>query len=434
MIGPRSLPAWLDHIERVHPRSVAMGTERIESVRRALRLRALCPVITVGGTNGKGSVCALLEAILAAAGYKVGVYSSPPLLRANERIRIEGADVTDSEFCAALAEVEVGRGKVELTYFEYITLAAMIAFNQRCVDVAVLEVGMGGRTDAVNIFDPDVSIISSIDLDHMEFLGSTREQVAVEKSGIFRAGRPAICGDPSPPDTLQQRAADIGANLQLLHRDFDFSREESSWNFRSESVNWEGLPEPSLRGAFQFANASSALAALLQLRHLLPVSRAAVEQGLRRAYIPGRFEVVGQDPKIILDVAHNPHGARALAQNLRTSHCDGLTVAVFGMKVNKDIAGVIRAMKGEVSGWMICGLEGPRGASAQRIEEELNRERITYNVFSYPTPAQAYDDARRAAGTNGRVVVFGSFLTVAEVVRVRGVASDYRYDAVIRRG
>lgn len=409
-----------------------MGIERIERVRRALRVVPQCPVITVGGTNGKGSVCALLEAVLRAAGYKVGVYSSPPLLRANERVRIDGRDVSDGEFCAALAQVEVGRGQTQLTYFEYITLAAMILFNQRGVDAAILEVGMGGRLDAVNVFHPDAAIVSAIDLDHMEFLGPTRDRVAVEKAGIFRRGRPAVCGDPSPPETLRQKAQEIGAHLQLLHQDFGYTRTADGWDFWDGGQTWTSLPEPSLKGAFQFDNASSCLAALARLHSSLPVSRAAIEQGLRSAYLPGRFEVVGENPHIILDVAHNPHGAKALAGNLRATPCDGLTVAVFGMKANKDIAGVIGAMKDVISGWMICDLEGPRAARAQQLEQELAREGITYNVFRYSSAACAYTAACRAVGTTGRVVVFGSFVTVADVIKARGTDVGHRLDAAVR--
>lgn len=419
MNSARSLSSWLEYIECVHPRAVAMGIERAEKVRQSLRLVPRFPIITVGGTNGKGSVCALSEAILSAGGYRVGLYTSPHLIAVNERIRVGGADASDDEICAALAQVEMGRGQVPLTYFEYLTLAAMVLFCQRDVDIAILEVGMGGRLDAVNIFHPDVAIISSIDVDHQEFLGASRSSVAIEKSGIFRRGRAAVCGDQSPPDALVDRAKEIGARLVLAGRDFGRVQRDSDWDFWSADHIWTGLPLPRLTGAFQLDNASSCLAALAMLRDVRPVARAAIERGLRDVFLPGRFELVARRPEVILDVAHNPHGAKALAASLASLSCDGCTVAVFGMMVNKDITGVIAQLAETMSAWMVCDLDSPRAARAQLLQEELERQGIATGVSRYGSAGEAYTEACRVAGEAGRVVVFGSFVTVAEVMKVR---------------
>jgi len=396
-----------------------MGLERIAQVHRALHLEPRFPLITVGGTNGKGSVCAFLESVLGAAGYKVGVYSSPHLLVANERIRIDGLQASDEEICAAFAQVEMGRGQVPITYFEYWTLAAMVLFIQQGVDVAVLEVGMGGRLDAVNLFDADVAVIASIDIDHQEFLGCDRESVATEKAGIFRPGRPAVCGDPAPPVTLSARAKEIGAPLLRAERDFGWAQRASGWDFWSPRQSWLALPPPGLNGAFQYGNASTALAALAAIGARLPVGRVAVERGLRTAFVPARFQIVDRAPEVILDVAHNPHGAKALAANLRARPCAGPTVAVFGMMGNKDTAGVIGAMDGVVSIWITCDLDSPRAASASSLQDALIGCGVGGSVRGYGRAADAFEAALALAGREGRVVVFGSFVTVAAVLQAR---------------
>lgn len=397
-----------------------MGIERIGRVREALCLDPQFPVVTVGGTNGKGSVCGFLDAVLGQAGYTVGLYTSPHLLVANERIRVGGVKVTDEELCSAFAQVEMGRGQVPLTYFEYFTLAAMVLFVRRKVDVAVLEVGMGGRLDAVNVFDPDVAVIASIDLDHAEFLGTDRRSVAAEKAGIFRPGRPAVCGDPCPPDTLVDRAKELGTRLLRVGRDFSWVERPSGWDFWSTDQSWLALPGPGMTGTFQFGNASTALAALALLRHMLPVSAAAVDRGLCNAFVPGRFQVVDRSPDVILDVAHNPHGARALAASLRALPCTGPTLAVFGAKSNKDIAGVVEAMAGEVSAWFLCDLESPQAARADQLSKVLAEVGVRRDVHRFDSAEAAYKAALESAGGQGRIVVFGSFVTVATVLQTRG--------------
>jgi dihydrofolate synthase/folylpolyglutamate synthase len=415
---PQTLGQWLEHIERIHPSSIEMGLERTLQVRQTLGLDPSFPVITVGGTNGKGSACAMLEAILHHAGYRVGCYTSPHLLRYNERVRIARSEARDNDLVRAFVAVERARGSVPLTYFEFGTLAAMWLFGEGRVEVAILEVGLGGRLDAVNAFDADCALVMSVDLDHMDYLGDTREAIGFEKAGIFRRGRPAVCADPDPPQTLRQHAARIGARLLLIGEDFGYAADKMQWQFRGPLGNRSGLPHPVLRGSYQLANASACLAALDALRELLPVTMNDIRAGLLQAHVPGRFEVLPGRPMMILDVAHNPHAAKALAENLSAMH-GGRTLAVFGMLRDKDIAGVIGVVRPHVDHWLIAGIEAARGAPAALLRRELDAAGVTAPVTECASIAAACAQACDMATENDRIIVFGSFYTVAAAMQVR---------------
>ncbi len=415
----RTLEQWLEHIERVHPSAVALGLERVLSVRRALRLDPSFPVITVGGTNGKGSVCAMLEAILHHAGYRVGCYTSPHLQRYNERVRIGKEEAGDDDLARAFAAVESARGETALTYFEFGTLAAVWLFVERGVEAAVLEVGLGGRLDAVNAFDADCAVVASVDLDHMDYLGGNREAIGFEKAGIFRSGRPAICGDFAPPAALRRTAAEIGAQLMLIGVDFGYTRRDRQWDYWGPRGKRSALPHPVLRGEVQLGNAAAAITALETLRERLPVANNDLRTGLLQAEVPGRFQVLPGRPAFILDVAHNPHAARALAANLSSLGRSGQTLAVFAMLKDKDIGGVIDAVKAHIGQWFIAGIAAPRGASAELLAERLAAAGVTEAVTRCDSVGAACTQACDLATENDRILVFGSFYTVAEAMQLR---------------
>lgn len=413
----RTLDDWLSHIERLHTQPIALGLDRVMAVKKALDIGQTATLITVGGTNGKGSTCAMLERILLSAGYRVGLYTSPHLLRYNERVRIDGAAVDDATLCRAFAAVEAARGDVPLTYFEFGTLAAWVAFAEHPLDALILEVGLGGRLDAVNAFDTDCAVITSVDLDHMDYLGHTREQIGFEKAGIFRPGKPAVVSDPEPPQALLRHAREIGAHLVLLGQDFAYRADPMQWQYwRSGGVRRSGLAYPALRGAVQLANASGALAALDALSGRLPVSMQEVRRGLIEVELTGRFQVLPGRPAVVLDVAHNPHAAGVLSDNLAGMGHYARTWAVFGMLHDKDIGGVIARVEGRIDHWLAAGLQGPRAAGAQQMAAQL-RKRGIEPYGTYDSPGAAYRAAREAAKENDRILAFGSFLTVADVLR-----------------
>jgi dihydrofolate synthase/folylpolyglutamate synthase len=374
----------------------------------------------VAGTNGKGSVCAMLASILSGAGYKVGVYTSPHLLRYNERVRVQGREAADETLARTFARIEQARGEVSLTYFEFGTLAAMDIFIRERVDIAVLEVGLGGRLDAVNAFDSTCAVVTSIDFDHMEFLGNSRDSIGAEKAGIFRAGRPAICGEGDAPAGLLRRVDEIGARLHLIGRDFGFNADPNQWQFWSALGKRSALPYPALRGDYQLGNAATALAALEQLRERLPVDMGAIRGGLLDVQLPGRFQVLPGRPMVILDVGHNPHAARALSSSLRRLPGGGRTLAVFAMLRDKDIEGVAAAMRDDMDEWLVAGLSGPRGADAERILQALAAVRVGVPITKFDSPVGAYQHAIRTAGQDDKILVFGSFYTVGAVLAARG--------------
>ena len=397
---------------------IAMGLDRVNEVKQRLRLNPVFPIITVAGTNGKGSTCAMLECIYHEAGYRVASYSSPHLLRYNERVRIGCQEASDEALCNAFLAAEAARGETLLTYFEFGPLAAMWHFMRSDVDVAILEVGLGGRLDAVNAFEPACAIVTSIDLDHMDFLGNSRETIGYEKAGVFRPGTPAICGDMDPPSTLVHHAISIGADLMLIGRDFEFKLTGDSWTFRHGQTEIGRLPLPALVGDFQLINAACAITAIEVLQRLLPVTPAAIATGLRTAILAGRFQLYPNHPQVILDVAHNPHAASALAGNLRKLPCHGRTLAVFAMLADKDIAGVIAAMDMEVDSWYVADINNARGASAQQLTNFIYLKIPGGDIQSFADVASAYLQACKDASENDRIVVFGSFFTVADVMRV----------------
>jgi len=410
------LADWLARLEKLHPSTIALGLERVRRVKDALGLAPAFPIIMVGGTNGKGSTCACLEAILAAAGYRTGLYTSPHLLRYNERVRIAGREADDAELVAAFERVDAARGDTSLTYFEFGTLGAMAQFIAAGVDVAILEVGLGGRLDAVNVFDADVAVVTSVDLDHMDYLGDTREKIGYEKAGIYRAGRPAVCADPAPPDSLLGHARRIGADLRCVGRDFFALREGARWSYRGPALAWQDLPLPVMAGAFQLRNAAGALAVLEAVRDRLPVSDAAIRQGLRAARAPGRFQRIARSPEVILDVAHNPEAARALAATLREQPVAGRTLAVVGMLADKDAAGVFAALRDEVDAWWTCTPASPRARDAAALAAVLRAQAGAAAVSVQPDVNAALAEARSAAREDDRILVFGSFYTVAAVL------------------
>ncbi|HUP98258.1 MAG TPA: bifunctional tetrahydrofolate synthase/dihydrofolate synthase [Usitatibacter sp.] len=416
----RTLDDWLAFITAQHPSSIAMGLDRVRAVYD--RMRVAPPpsgegpvVITVGGTNGKGSTCSMLERILVEAGYNVGLYIKPHLLRYNERVRLRGEDASDAAVAASFERVEAARGATPLTYFEYGTLGALAAFAEAKCEVQLLEVGLGGRLDAVNVVDGDCMVVTSVDLDHQDYLGDDRESIGFEKAGIFRSGRPAIFGDTDPPVRLVEHARAIGAPLQLLGRDFRYEAQERQWDFIGARGAKRALPMPALRGRWQLKNASSTLAALDAMAHRIPVSLGEIKRGLATVRLAGRLQVLPGRPAIVLDVAHNPHAARALADGLGDMGFFERTFAVFGMLRDKDIAGVAEAVGERIDAWFVAAPESERAASAGDMSGALEARKAT--VRSFATVTSALEEARRQAGPNDRIVVFGSFYTVAEALR-----------------
>ncbi len=418
---PASLADWLTHLESLHPKTIELGLERVARVKEALGVQPDFPVIIVGGTNGKGSVCAMLESILHAAGYQVGCYTSPHLLDYNERVRIAKQPASDAELCASFDAIEQARGDTPLTYFEFGTLAAMQLFIAHGVEVAILEVGLGGRLDAVNVFDADVALVTSVDIDHIDYLGDTREQIAYEKAGIFRAGKVAICADSDVPQALREHAQQIGAELWCIGGEFGFLNHQTQWDYRGRTSR-NALPFPALRGAFQLYNASAVLAALDALQARLPVSMEAVRRGLVEVELAGRFQFVPGRPQLILDVAHNPHAARSLAQNL-ASLPPATTYAVFAMLKDKDMAGVAQALDAQIDVWLASGITAPRGASAEDAAAILHQAGVRGQVVCCASIADALQEASKRATENDRIAALGSFYTVAEVMRLRRLRS-----------
>jgi dihydrofolate synthase/folylpolyglutamate synthase len=409
-VSGRSLGEWLEYIERQHPKAIALGLERVAAVLARLDAKPRCPVFTVCGTNGKGSTCALLEAILRAAGCRVGLYMSPHLWRYNERIRVGGREAEDAALVEAFAAVERAREGTPLTYFEFGTLAAVWLFAREHPDALVLEVGLGGRLDAVNVLDADCAVLTGVGIDHVEFLGPTREDIGREKAGIFRPGRPAVVADPDPPRSV---LAAPGRQLRL-GRDFGYAAQAGSqWIYWGPGGKRAGLAHPALRGAMQLRNASAALAALDAMRERFPVAMQDVRRGLAEVALPGRFQVLPGRPIVVLDVAHNPEAAAVLARNLAESGYAPRTIAVFGMLRDKDIGGVVRAVAGRISHWHLATLPGPRGACAAELAEILEKENVAAGATAHASVRAALEAARGEAGDDDKIVVFGSFLTVA---------------------
>ncbi|MGL4994781.1 MAG: bifunctional tetrahydrofolate synthase/dihydrofolate synthase, partial [Deefgea sp.] len=392
-------------------------------VRDAMQLQPRFPVLTIAGTNGKGSVCAMLSQILRTAGYKVGTYTSPHLLHYNERIAINGTPAPDSLIVDSFRAIEQVRGEISLSYFEFGTLAAMHQFVAQDVDVAVMEVGLGGRLDAVNIFEPTVSAVVSVGIDHQSYLGDTREKIAVEKAGVYRTGKPALCADPQPPQTLLDVAASINADFRLIGKDFGFEMqvEGLQWSWWNKSgVRRHALPLPALRGKYQLNNACLALAVLDACQSQLPVSLGDIKRGLLEVEWPARFQVLPGRPTVVLDVAHNPHAAAVLKSSLDGMGFHPKTHAVLGMMQDKDIVGVVSLLADRIDVWHLAAPQLPRAASAASLAEIITKISPQARVEQYETVAKAYQSACNNAVEADRIVVFGSFFTVAEVMVARG--------------
>ncbi len=412
-----TLTDWLLWQEQLHAEEIELGLERVCQVFQRLHSgRPDGKVISVAGTNGKGSSVAMLEAILLAAGYRVGTYTSPHLLHYNERVRLQGKPVSDAFLCDAFERIDQARAEISLTYFEFGTLAALDIFYRQPLDVLILEVGMGGRLDAVNIVDADVALITAIDIDHEKWLGTDRETIGFEKAGIMRPQRPVICSDPAIPQSVIQHAQAIGASLYCLGKAFSAEPEMNGWTFYdSGRVKRNALPHPALRGTHQLQNAAGVLKVLQCLDVDLSVTSQALREGLLSVSLPGRFQVIPGDVPIILDVAHNPQSAMVLSQMLSEQPCQGRTLAVVGMLADKPIEATLRSLIPGIDAWFLGSLNKvSRGAKAKVLQTALTG--VKASTTRYPDVTQAYRAARSQAICGDRIVVFGSFYTVAEVM------------------
>jgi dihydrofolate synthase/folylpolyglutamate synthase len=423
---PLTLSDWLAHCERIHPQHIELGLERVGEVARRLGLRFDCPVITVAGTNGKGSTCAMIEAVALQAGYRTGVYTSPHLVHFEERCRIHGESVNASELIANFQAVESARcqngAEISLSYFEFTTLAILRLMSLAGLDLAILEVGLGGRLDATNIVDADCAVITSVDIDHTEFLGPDRESIGREKAGILRTGRPAIVCDPVPPQSVVDHAVEIGADLWRFGHDFNFAGDKQQWSWAGRGRRYAGMAYPALRGANQLVNASGALAALESLRERVPVTAQAVRNGLAMVELAGRFQIVPGEPALVLDVAHNPHAVAALTANLDAMRFHPTTHAVFGAMADKDVPAMLAKIGPVVNRWYFTDLPTARAARAADLAQSWSQVaqglpgKGGVPVSLHATPQEALDQAVAAAGGADRIVVFGSFYTVGGVL------------------
>ena len=425
------LADWLAYCESIHPVGIDMGLTRVGEVARRMTLKFDCPVVTVAGTNGKGSTCAMLESILSEAGFKTGVYSSPHLVHFEERCRMQRQVIKADWLLPHFEKVELARQAVpvmSLSYFEFTTLAILSLMSTSNLDIAILEVGLGGRLDATNIIDADCAVITSIDLDHTELLGKTREAIGFEKAGIMRSGKPVVCSDPLPPQSIIQHAADIGADLWLLARDYHLGGDKQQWSWAASEQRgrrqYNGLAYPALRGANQLINAAGVLAALDAIRPLLPVTAQAVRNGFAFVEFPGRFQIIPGQPTLVLDVAHNPHSVAALTANLDAMSYHPRTHAVFGAMADKDLGAMLSKISPLIDCWYVCDLPTPRAATASALQSQieamlvLEKKRLhTPSVSLHSSPQSGLDAALLIADPTDRIVVFGSFFTVGGILQ-----------------
>lgn len=415
---PTTLDDWLVHCEGLHPKSMDLSLERVQAVRDALGLRFSVPVIVVAGTNGKGSTCTMIESIALKAGYRVGLYIKPHLVHFGERCRLNGATADPALLLPHFEAVERARAGVALTSFEFTTLAIMRCLALQPLDLVILEVGLGGRFDAVNVIDADCSVITSIDLDHMEFLGPDRESIGFEKAGILRPGRPGIISDPMPPASVIAHGEKIGADLWLTGRDFNQAGDRQQWSWSGRGRRYHALAYPALRGANQLLNAAGAIAALEALRDRLPVTAQAIRSGLATAELPGRFQIVPGQPALVLDVAHNPHSVAALALNLDQMGFFPHTRAVFGAMRDKDLPGLLARISPLVDSWHLTALPLPRAATVEELTAAVRSVAGEQAVIhTHPGPSDALEAALAVADPTDRIVVFGSFHTVGGVLK-----------------
>jgi len=421
MPQPTTLAEWLDHCERLHPKDIDMGLARSEAIKQRLGLAFKVPVITVAGTNGKGSTCTMLESIGLQAGYKVGLYIKPHFVHFEERCRVNGAMVSAAELLPHFEAVEQARGDMALTYFEFTTMVILRLLSQAELDMVILEVGLGGRLDTVNVIDADCAVITSIALDHMEYLGPDREAIGREKAAIMRPGKPAVFSDPVPPASVAAYAKEIGADLWQIGRDFNYAGDKQQWGWGGRNKRFNGLAYPALRGANQLLNASGALAAFEALRDRLPITAQAVRNGLAMLELPGRFQIVPGQPTLVLDVAHNPHAVGALFENLDQMGFFPRTHAVLGVMADKDITAILTRMAPLVDHWHFCDLPIARAATAQQLKslhDSLNlRGPGPVTTACHSNPSEALRAAVAAADPADRIVAFGSFYTVGGVLK-----------------
>jgi dihydrofolate synthase/folylpolyglutamate synthase len=415
----KTLSEWLAHCEQLHPHTIDMGLDRVRKVAQRMNLSLKVPVITVAGTNGKGSTCAMLEAIYLQAGYKTGVYTSPHLVDFEERCRLLGESPKAEEFASAFEVVEAARQEISLTYFEFSTLAILKMMADTPLDVVILEVGLGGRLDAVNLIDSDCAIITSIDLDHTALLGNDRDTIGIEKAGIMRAGKSVVISDPVPPASVVQHANNLGTDAWLMGKDFNFSGDQLQWSWAGRGRRYSGLAYPALRGANQLLNASGVLAAVEVMRPLLPVTAQAIRNGLAMVELTGRFQIVPGEPVLVLDVAHNPHSVAALAANLDAMGFYPTTHAVFGAMADKDLESMLKKLLPLVDAWYFTDLPLPRASSAKQLESEWAAINARKDVRTsvHETPQKALDAAILSADPTDRILVFGSFYTVGGVLQ-----------------
>ncbi len=413
MTLPHTLAGWLARCEQQHHKVKDRPLDALRALRDRLGLRFACPVVVVAGTNGKGSTCAILDAITRHAGYRVGLYTKPHLVHFEERCRIDGVPVPAEQLLPHFEAVEAARGDTPLTWFEFTTFAILSTLAAAGLDVAILEVGLGGRLDAVNVIDADCVVLTSIDLDHMETLGHDREAIGLEKAHVMRPGRPAIVADPMPPRSVIEYGERIGADLWLVGRDFNHGGDRQQWNWAGRGRRFNGLAFPALRGVNQLVNAAGALAALSALRDRLPVTAQAVRTGLALVELPGRFQIVPGQPTLVLDVSHNTQAVAVLARNLDAMGFYPRTHAVFGAMRDKALDHMLAAVRGLIDAWYLCPLPSPRSASAEELQALLPGAVSSL----YADPVLALQAAAAAADPADRIVVFGSFLTVGGVLR-----------------
>jgi len=415
MVHFDTLKGWLGWQEQSHPLTIDLGLERVAKVYRAINSNGVKPLtVTVAGTNGKGSCVAYLEAIYRAQGYRVGAYTSPHILKYNERIKVDGIPIHDDLICEAFERIERARKNTSLSYFEFGTLAALDIFSRADLDIQLLEVGLGGRLDAVNIVDPNVAIISSIGIDHVAWLGETRETIGFEKAGIFRSGIPAIVGDPLPTDSLKQVARDKKALYYSIGEDFGYSKQADGWAWFAGERTINHLPEPALKGEHQYRNASAVIMAIDQLDHRLPVSEKSIRFGLSNVKLLGRFQLLDGDIPVLVDVGHNPEAVQTLVEYLKQNFPDRRIHAIFSMMKDKDIAEVLRLMKPVVFDWFFAPLTNIRAATEDLMREIFSQQTISNVSFGYTGFLDAFTAAKNQANKNDLLLVFGSFFLVSD--------------------
>lgn len=412
-----TLPEWLAWQEKLHFTEVDPGLERIGQVWQQLDLTLPFKIITVAGTNGKGSSVAMLDSILLAAGYKTGSYTSPHLLRYNERIAVAGNACSDLDICAAFDKIDSARGAISLTYFEFATLAAVILFRKHQVDIAILEVGMGGRLDAVNLFDADIALITPISLDHTQWLGDNREAIAFEKAGVIRRNKPVVCAEPGPALSLIAHAEALEATTLIAQQDFHYDISEAEWHWSNTEHHWHSLLFPALSGQYQIQNAAAVLQVVsLLIKQGYVINKAQIDQGLTQVSLAARFQKIAGPVNQYFDVTHNIQGATNLVSLLASEPCDGLTFAVLGMLKDKNATDVAKILNSQIDAWYIGGLSLGRGLSGADLHAQIEQSVGDKAIVAHDSVKEAYERAMTDAKPGDRVLVFGSFHTVEAVL------------------